>query len=359
MNLKVVSKLFVWLLCAVVCAGWFGVAKDISLESFGRYTKVATMAQQLLGEGSSADQLCVISDEFSHIRITPKCFIDGRMPELGFQESIDLLHPYIINLHGLYDVNHDEFVYESADLEIEDALPDIREVIDAERDGFLLKVLGSAGYEFRIPKIYFVRQQTEGYSFYASVRDTLTYGPCRKRNYDEAMKQLDRRTIAPGETFNYNRVLANLPSYCMGNSPHMYLFYQWVCGGSTQLFWNALVNPQLFVTKRYAHSQWYEGFYGSKMGDDASLYEWMKQFEMKNVGDKDIYMRTVVLDDGNTLLFSAYPEQNNYVSKVTKEKTGPLKAVLSTHVTDSETGEELYEQEWTSYYIGINRERDL
>jgi hypothetical protein len=44
-----------------------------------------------------------------------------------------------------------------------------------------------------------------------------------------------------------------------------------------------LINPKLYVTKRYNHNQSYAGFYGSDiMGDDASMYEMAKQFEFEN-----------------------------------------------------------------------------
>lgn len=45
------------------------------------------------------------------------------------------------------------------------------------------------------------------------------------------------------------------------------------------------------------------------MGDDASMYEMSKQFEIKNIGDKPVYFRTYDLSDGNKILLSAYPEQ--------------------------------------------------
>lgn len=87
---------------------------------------------------------------------------------------------------------------------------------------------------------------------YAAVRDTRSYGACRKQNYDIALEQVNGAVLKPGERFNMNQHIANLPNYCGGQA---YMFSEGVCGGSTQLFWNALVNPYLYITKRFNHNQ--------------------------------------------------------------------------------------------------------
>ena len=127
--------------------------------------------------------------------------------------------------------------------------------------------------EFIYPKSFLAMYQLDNLTVYASVRDTSTYGTCRRQNYDVAMNQMDRYFLEPGDILNMNRIIANQPGYCRGDGG-TFLFYEGACGASTQVFWNALLNPLLTVTRRYPHGKWYAGFYGSAvMGDDASMYE--------------------------------------------------------------------------------------
>jgi vancomycin resistance protein YoaR len=150
-------------------------------------------------------------------------------------------------------------------------------------------------------------EQLQDYALFAAVRDTTTYGPCRKKNYDVAMSMLHGFVLAPHEQLNMNELIANHPDYCTGTAGK-FLFYQGVCGGSTQLFWNALVNPYLYVVERSAHGEFRKNFYGH-MGEDAGIYERSKQLIIENIGTGPVVFGTFVREDGNTVLLSTYPEQ--------------------------------------------------
>ena len=125
------------------------------------------------------------------------------------------------------------------------------------------------------------------------------------------------------------------------------------------MFWNWLLNPFLEVTKRYAHWQRYEGFYGSTiMWDDASMYERWKQLELKNSGQKDLYFGTIKRpSDGNTVLLSIYPSKTTNTVMVQKQQTWKRSAVVTNTVFD-EVWWVIYEKDWISNYRWINTETD-
>ena len=66
------------------------------------------------------------------------------------------------------------------------------------------------------------------------------------------------------------------------------MFYQGVCGSSTQVFWLALVDPFLYTLERAPHSQFYKNFYG-QMGTDAAIYENYKKLLVENMANHEIY----------------------------------------------------------------------
>jgi vancomycin resistance protein YoaR len=171
----------------------------------------------------------------------------------------------------------------------------------------------------QVPKVLLAYEQFTYYSIYASVRDTTTYGECRKQNYDVALAALDGVTLVPGEQLNMNTLIANDPDYCEGTLGK-YLFYQGVCGGSTQLFWNALVNPYLYVVERHPHGEFWTNFYGYK-GEDAAIYERSKELILENIGNEPLHFATFVRPDGNTVLLSIYPKKEGLRSFVQKQET--------------------------------------
>ena len=51
----------------------------------------------------------------------------------------------------------------------------------------------------------------------------------------------------------------------------------------SQLFRVSLINPDIVINKRYPHNEWFVQYYWENIwGDDAAVYEYSKQFEIKN-----------------------------------------------------------------------------
>lgn len=297
---------------------------------------------------------CVWFDRGTHFVINTTCYQRGILPELSLEQTAEALRPYLVDVKHSYNVEDALFTYKDAELIYTDEFTDLvayrshdnTRQQETNQDGMIL-----------LPKSIVAYQQIANRSTFASVRDTRTYGPCRLQNYKVAMAQLDKITIAPDEYFNMNQEIARQPGYCTGGQN--FLFYQWVCGWSTQLFWNGMINPFLEVTKRYAHGMRYAGFYGSNiLGDDASMYERWKQLEVKNIGDKPLYMMTFERpSDNNTVLLTIYPGSHDFSTLIHKQQTGKQSAVVSSTVFDKQEAI-VYSQERTSYYRWIDTSID-
>jgi hypothetical protein len=50
----------------------------------------------------------------------------------------------------------------------------------------LLQQFAHHGVMIQVPKHMLAYEQLQDYALFAAVRDTTTYGPCRKKNYDVA-----------------------------------------------------------------------------------------------------------------------------------------------------------------------------
>lgn len=303
------------------------MAREISLDEFLSYQEMIDSVDQTVIAKARQKTLktrrCRSYEQPSYYVVSPECFLQDKLPELPFTEAVDLVWPSIDSIEGIYDIHNLQFSYEEAELVLDDSLDQFAQLLQDDPDDalFLFRFLAHHQHLIRVPKIYLALKQIKDYELHAAVRDTTTYGACRKQNYDVAMKQLDGLVLQPQEIYNMNRDIANHPAYCSGNGGK-FLFYEGVCGGSTQAFWVALLTPSLYVTKRYNHGQRYAGFYGSTiMGDDASMYEMAKQFEFKNISGHPVYFRTKQTDDGNTLLVSIVPKQDNLISIIQKEQT--------------------------------------
>lgn len=246
------------------------------------------------------------------------------MPVLSMDEVMKTLNPYMIDIADAYKTDQDDFSYKPTTVFFDQSFID---TVAKQSDAISTSI--DIDWYVQIPYTYLGWNQFQTWSVYASIRDTSMYWSCRKTNYDIAMNELDGRVVNPWELLNMNKIIARKPWYCTGWTN--FLFYEWACWWSTQLFRNALLNPYIEVEKRYPHGKWYAWFYGSNiMGDDASMYERSKQLEVKNIWSKPIVFSTFVREsDWNTVLLSAYPEKSWLEVIVEKQQTWKRSAVLT------------------------------
>ncbi len=325
------------------------------LEYHELFADIPASSSDALTKQVRTTRRCISYDRGERMLVSPECLMSGQPPLLSFPQAVENILPIITHIDHVYETEKAVFNYQTAILTLDpQAIKDAR-LLEQPQDG-LLRTLASQGVLIRVPKRVLALHQVDQRSVFAAVRDTSSYGVCRKNNYDIALRQLDGILLAPEEKLNMNKKIAYQPGYCGGDA---YMFNEGVCGGSTQLFWNALVNPYLYVTKRYNHNERYAGFYGSNvLGDDASMYEMSKQFEIQNVADVPIYFVAFPLADGNTALLSFVPKTDPLLVTIEKKQTSPLTSVVSKSVMDLRTNTITYQQQRDSRYYGINEEVD-
>ena len=296
---------------------------------------------------------------YKTVTISPTCIIKGELPELKFQDAVSIMWSHIKEFDKKYDLESTSFFYNSAN-PIYFNNSELADFVGVTTwDDIVAKLLDYANIRISIPKYYIAKEYIKNYSFYVSTKNLDNRSKCRKTNFLKALYMLDGRTLYSQQSFNYNTELVKEKNYCVEwwGKPWKYLFYGGVCGASTQLFRNSLINPDLYISKRYNHRQRYVYFYNKDIyWDDASVYERDKQFEIKNIGTKPIYFK-VWKSSNDYYLVSILPYKNENTSFVLKKQIWTLRAIVGRIVFDKFNIKQ-FEQFWVSNYYSKNYERD-
>jgi len=172
------------------------------------------------------------------------------------------------------------------------------------------------------------------------------------------MDKLDWYLLNPWKEIYFNKLIAYLPWYAKKSwdVKSNYAFYGWVCGVSTMLFRNSLINPYLFVKERHNHSQRYVNFYDKYIWwDDASVYEFIKKFIVKNIWKLPIYFKKKQIWE-ELYFVSIIPKKVEVFSIIKKWQIWKLSSKVSVDTFDK-NGYLKYNQFWISNYSRKNYER--
>lgn len=132
----------------------------------------------------------------------------------------------------------------------------------------------------------------EHLSYFVADKDLSNLWNCSTTNYTLAINTLNNYVMNPWDTFNANQRLSKIKDYCKWETEEEYLFYGWVCWMVSQLFRVSLIDPDVTITKRFPHTEWFVQYYGETVWwDDAAIYERSKQFEIQNSGKSDIIFK--------------------------------------------------------------------
>ncbi len=132
----------------------------------------------------------------------------------------------------------------------------------------------------------------EHLSYFVSDKDLTNLWRCTRINYILALEWMDGVIMNPWDIFNVNEKLSSLDWYCRWTTKDSFSFYGWVCGMVSQLFRVSLLNPSIFVNKRFSHNERFVQYYWENIWwDDAAVYEYSKQFEIQNTSNSDIVFK--------------------------------------------------------------------
>jgi len=289
--------------------------------------------------------------------ILPWCFLKNKLPKLDFIETLNFIWPFIKDFTQVYNLNSTWFFYYPAKPKYFIKY-DLSNVIwTGKVDNLLLRILVLTNIWIKVPKIYLAFNQIKNWSFYIVAKDLSKRNWWRLQNFNTAIKALNNYVLYPWEELFVNKILANLPGYYKDSWNKKYLFYWWVCGASTMVFRLALINPYLYVLKRYNHLYWYVNFYSSYLyGDDAALYEYQKVLKIKNIWITPIIFKFKKLNNKDNYFVSVVPKKVDRFVFVKRENIWRLKSLIKKIVFNQDWWI-LYTQKWISKYIWYSYER--
>ncbi len=342
-----------FLLYCIGVVTWFN---SISLSD---YKKIKSTVQEKVKENkvknsfNNVDIYCDSFKNWQNYYISPWCFLKNSLPKLWLKKSSDIIFPFINGFDNIYKLNSKEFTYKPAKVSFLHNYSLDYFIDKTLYDKLLLYVLWLKNYYIKVPETFLALNEFENYSIYVSSKDLSKRNYWRLNNFNIAMNEIDDYLFQPQEEINFNKLIANKPWYSKGSK--QYLFYAWVCWVSTMFFRNAIINPYLYVTKRYNHAQRYVNFYSPYIyWDDASVYEYIKTLKIKNNSTYPIYLKKKNIWE-NIYFTSIVPKKSWKIAHIIKEQTKSLTAKLSSTVFD-ENANILYEQSWVSNYLKKNFE---
>jgi len=357
-NNKFMKKKIIVIISFFLCWNSFSF-NQINLSNYNKLTNILSWkklnkfkTKQILSTPLSA---CKSRLNGNNYYVSPSCFLSWwTLPKVNFKETINDILPLISNFKKTYNLNSTWFFYNTATPTFYINYNIDKIIKQNQTNKLLLHILSLLNYYIKIPKVYFEMRQSKNYSFYVSKKNLKLRNKWRLQNLDIAINQLDWYLLKWWKTLNLNNIIANKPWYYKKwNSK--YLFYGWVCGASTMLFRNALINPYLYVVKRYNHSQWYVHFYSKYIyWDDAAMYQYIKIFKIKNISKYPIYIRKKQIWN-ELLLISIIPKRINEFTYISKKQVWKLKAKVSVETMD-DLWNIIYKQSWISNYFRKNYE---
>ena len=199
----------------------------------------------------------------------------------------------------------------------------------------------------------------EHLSYFVADKDLSGLWNCSTTNYKLAIWVLDNYIMNPWDIFNANQKLSTIKDYCKWESKEEYLFYGWVCWMVSQLFRVSLINPDIIITKRFPHSEWFVQYYGENVWwDDAAVYERSKQFEIQNSGSSDIIFK--VRNQWNNSELIAISRPTNKWVKISKNNINWRETAIHLEKTiyksDENFDDMIRNETFDSYYTEKNYE---
>ena len=298
--------------------------------------------------------VCNYFIQWDNYYISPWCFLKNTLALLWIKQTSNIVFPLIKSFDNIYDLDSRKFLYKPAN-PIFYYNYDLNNFIsDSFEDKVLLYILSIKNYFIEVPKIFLAFDEFKNYSLYVSSKDLSKRNSWRLINFNIALNSIDNYILKPQEELNFNDLIAHKHWY-FKKWTKKYLFYGGVCWVSTMLFRNVLINPYLYVLKRYNHSQRYVNYYSPYIyWDDASLYEYKKVLKIKNISDFPILFKKKQVWN-QIYLISIVPKKITDIAYVSKQQIWPLRAKVKSVVFDK-NGNILYKQTWVSNYKRKNYE---
>jgi hypothetical protein len=294
----------------------------------------------------SANIVCNTTIQSGMMLMDEDCLKYDLYPQIDFEESVNLVWDKIVAIHNPYDTVQDDFISTGSSVVFSWIIPlsDYKNLnLNSSFVSWYNKIIWK---KIAIPLETLAMQQVQGYGIIAADRDISDYGDCATQNFMVGLEATKHILIKPGQLRNANHTFTDLDGYCKGEGEE-YMFYQWICGVSSMAFRASILDPEITITKRSSHAKRYVQYYGEKVvGDDASMYEDIKEFEIQNNSSTPLLIKSKIIWDTPYLVYIHQTPLSSPVS-VFKKETGPLSAVLERTIVKAG---EVVKTSWPSEY---------
>ncbi len=294
------------------------------------------------------------------LAISPLCLLQQKFPELWFNESVDAVWDDVLAFDTQYDLEREYFEYESATPVLSPELQQYAMYFDwSKANTLLLYALAYKDVMIYLPKKVIAVHNIPKFSWYVVRKDMSNQWPCGRQNFMLAYNSLNNLILEPGKVFNLNAHIAYNPNYCQFDWPN-YMFNWGVCWVSTQLYRITLLHPDLAVRERHPHSKRWVQYYADYIyGDDAAMYEDIKNFKIENTWTDPILIKNLDRAEYNkkyNYLVAVSPKRLGKKVAVTKKQTWQLSSTVTKQIIDSRSNSILssrsrdstYGQKWYS-----------
>ena len=279
--------------------------------------------------------------------INASCIQTKQLPKLNLTDIINEVRNQIEWFSGYYEPQSLSFDYYWA-------VPEFKTkwnpylIWDEESDLLILEAI-----EWR-KKIKFTYNELAQYyaehlSYFVADKDLTNLWRCTRINYLLALESMDGVILNPWDTFNANKKLGALRWYCEWKSEWWFSFYGWVCGMVSQLFRVSLLNPDIEIVQRSPHNERFVQYYGETVWwDDAAVYEYSKQFEIKNLWNSDIVFKMRHECNESVLVAISWPT-DKWVN-ISKQNIDGRETAVHLNKSVYESSNFIREENFDSYY---------
>lgn len=330
------------------------MSKHTLIATFGLLaaTTLSFFQQWAMGffvTSESPEIVCNARVQWKLLIVNKTCLEHDMYPTLDTKQALDLVRDKIDTIDKVYDINQTSLEFNGSLLSSSSIKPlDFYKALHIQKSWFPRLIDEFMNTEIQIPLETIAMEQIKRYGIVAADRDISTYWNCATQNFMVGVKAMEDIVIEPGDTRNANKAFSYLSWYCTWSSDQEYMFYQWICGVSSMAFRASILTPDMKILKRSGHTKWFTKYYGDAIyGDDAAIYEDIKQFEIRNDSDYPFYIKSKILWDRPYLVFVS-PRPLSSKVQLKKEQTWPLSARIDrTFIRDGKT----ITESWSSDYV--------
>lgn len=148
---------------------------------------------------------CQIQRKGQEFILDASCLLEGKLPKLSIQESVDAVRDDIQSFKYVYQSDSPSFIYSGAIPIWSTSYRSIFPQTQSELASLRKAAKDNKKVMFSLK--YLAHHYLSGYVFYVADKNIGQLKSCTKKNYELALSSIDSLVLKPGQVFNYNNHL--------------------------------------------------------------------------------------------------------------------------------------------------------